>query len=109
MSDNWIEVGKVNDVPQLGSRVVQSPEGDIAIFRNSDDEVFALRNKCPHKGGPLSEGIVSGRRVTCPLHNWVMELESGSAVAPDVGCAPAYPVKIEGESIYLSLVASNNC
>ena len=109
MSTNWIEVGKVDDIPQLGSRVVQSPEGDIALFRNSDDEVFALRNKCPHKGGPLSEGIVSGRRVTCPLHNWVMELESGNAVAPDVGCAPAYPVKVEDDAIYLSLVASNDC
>ena len=109
MSENWIEVGRLEDIPQLGSRVVQSPAGDIAIFRNREDEVFALRNKCPHKGGPLSEGIVSGRRVTCPLHNWVMELESGSAAAPDVGCTPAYPVKVEGESIYLSLVATNDC
>ncbi len=109
MNENWIEVGKVDDIPHLGSRVVQSPEGAIALFRNSEDEVFALRNKCPHKGGPLSEGIVSGRRVTCPLHNWVMELESGSAVVPDVGCAPAYPVKVEGEVIYLSLVATNDC
>lgn len=109
MSENWIEVGRVEEIPQLGARLVQSPEGDIALFRNSDDEIFALRNKCPHKGGPLSEGIVSGRRVTCPLHNWVMELESGSAVAPDVGCTPVFPVKVEGDVIYLSLAASSNC
>ena len=109
MNDNWIEVGRLEDIPQLGSRVVQSPAGAIAIFRNKDNEVFALGNKCPHKGGPLSEGIVSGRRVTCPLHNWVMELETGSAAAPDVGCTPTYPVKVEDDAIYLSLAASNDC
>jgi len=105
MSDNWIEVGKIDDIPLLGSRVVQSPEGEIALFRNSENEVFALRNRCPHKGGPLSDGLVSGRRVTCPMHNWVLEMESGSAVAPDEGCTPAYPVRIDGDVIYLSLTA----
>ncbi|MDJ0805871.1 MAG: nitrite reductase small subunit NirD [Gammaproteobacteria bacterium] len=109
MTENWIEVGGLEDIPQLGSRIVQTSQGDIAIFRNSADEVFALRNRCPHKGGPLSEGIVSGRRVTCPLHNWVMEMESGSAVAPDVGCTPVYPVKVEGDSLFLSLQPSNDC
>jgi len=103
MNENWIEIGRVEDIPRLGSRVVQSPQGEIAIFRNAGDEVFALRNRCPHKGGPLSEGIVSGNRVTCPLHNWVLELESGSAVAPDVGCTPAYPVKLEQGHVYLQL------
>jgi len=105
MSDNWIEVGKIDDIPLLGSRVVQSPEGEIALFRNSENEVFALRNRCPHKGGPLSDGLVSGRRVTCPMHNWVLEMESGSAVAPDEGCTPAYPVKVDGDVIYLNLTA----
>ena len=109
MNENWIEVGRLEDIPQLGARVVKSPAGDIALFRNSDDEVFALRNRCPHKGGPLSEGIVAGRRVTCPLHNWVIELENGSAAAPDVGCTPAYPVQVEGDVIYLSLVITNDC
>jgi nitrite reductase (NADH) small subunit len=75
---------------------------DIAIFR-TQGEVFALRNKCPHKGGPLSEGIVHGKQVTCPLHGWKLYLETGEAVAPDVGCARRYPVKVEDGQVFLSV------
>ena len=92
---NWIEVGKVEEIPRQGARVVETAEGDVGIFRTLEDEVFALRDRCPHKNGPLSQGIVHGRRVTCPLHNWNIELESGEAVAPDEGCAASYPVKID--------------
>jgi nitrite reductase (NADH) small subunit len=60
----------------LGSRVVRTPSGDIAVFRTGDDEVFALDDRCPHKGGPLSQGIVHNKRVTCPLHNFVIELKA---------------------------------
>jgi nitrite reductase (NADH) small subunit len=110
-SDNadWIEVGKIDDIPQLGSRVVKRAEGDIAVFRNSENEIFALLNRCPHKGGPLSEGIVYGKTVTCPMHNWCLGLNNGEAVAPDEGCAPTFPIKIEGEKIFLSLQQSNEC
>lgn len=100
---NWIDVGKLEDIPKLGARVVKTEEGDVAVFRTADDEVFALRDRCPHKQGPLSQGIVHGRRVTCPLHNWVIELESGEAVAPDKGCAGVYSVKIEAEKVLLGL------
>lgn len=100
---NWIEVGKVDDIPKLGSRVVESAEGDIALFRTADDTIFALRDKCPHKNGPLSQGIVHGHVVTCPLHNWNIDLESGEAKAPDEGCARRYPVQVEGGTILLSL------
>jgi nitrite reductase (NADH) small subunit len=74
---DWHEIGALDDIPRLGSRVVQTPHGDVAVFRTADDQVFALRDRCPHKGGPLSQGIVHGHRITCPLHNWVLELESG--------------------------------
>ncbi len=100
---NWIEIGKVEEIPKQGARVVETAKGDIGIFRTLDDEVFALRDRCPHKNGPLSQGIVHGRRVTCPLHNWKIELESGEAVAPDKGCAASYPVKVENGVVYLSL------
>ncbi|MCG8426124.1 MAG: nitrite reductase small subunit NirD [Chromatiales bacterium] len=103
MIDDWIEIGALTDIPRLGSRIVNAPDGDIAIFRNSRDEVFALLNKCPHRGGPLSEGILSGHTVTCPLHNWRIQLVSGEAVAPDKGCVPIYPVKIENGTIYIQL------
>ena len=102
MSD-WIEVGSVEDIPKLGARVVKTAEGDIGIFRTSDDGIFALRDSCPHQGGPLSQGIVHDHKVTCPLHNWNIELETGEAVAPDEGCAATYPVKVENGTVYLSL------
>ena len=98
----WIDVGTVADIPRLGSRIVTTPGGDIAVFRNAADEVFALNDKCPHKGGPLSQGIVHGRAVTCPLHNWVISLETGEAQGADKGCAHRIPVRIEAGRILLS-------
>ncbi len=103
MSEAWVEVGRLEDIPRQGSRVVRTAAGDIAVFRTAGDEVFALQDRCPHKGGPLSQGLVHDRRVTCPLHNWVLELESGQAVAPDVGCARTYPVRVEEGVVYLAL------
>jgi nitrite reductase (NADH) small subunit len=103
LSEKWVEVGNLNEIPRLGSRVVRTATEEIAIFRAADDSVFALSNRCPHKQGPLSEGILHGHRVTCPLHNWVIELENGEAVAPDVGCAKSYPVRLEGEMILLAI------
>jgi len=109
MSNEWIEVGSLSDIPKLGARVVNAPGGDIAVFRTADDEVFALRDACPHKGGPLSQGIVHGNRVACPLHDWKIMLDSGNAVAPDEGCAASYPVKIDAETIFLSLTPNDGC
>lgn len=100
---NWIEVGSVNEIPKLGARVVETDKGDIAVFRAADDHVFALRDKCPHKNGPLSQGIVHGHVVTCPLHNWNIDLESGEAKAPDEGCTARYEVKVENGQIFLSI------
>jgi len=99
----WMEMGALDDIPPLGSRVVQIPDGEIALFRTSDDQVFALLNRCPHKQGPLSDGMVHGHRGTCPLHDWVLELQNGEVVAPDLGCAPTYPVRLQGDVVYLSL------
>ncbi|HEY5862859.1 MAG TPA: Rieske 2Fe-2S domain-containing protein, partial [Casimicrobiaceae bacterium] len=68
----FVAVCRVDDIPPLGARVWSRPgdaEGDIAVFRTADDRVFAVRDRCPHKGGPLSQGIVFGDRVACPLHN----------------------------------------
>lgn len=107
MSNDWIEIGQIDDIPKLGARIVKRSEGDIALFRNSQDAIFALNNRCPHKGGPLSEGLVSGNRVTCPLHNWMIDLQNGQAIAPDVGCTPAYPIKLEGRTIFLNLTANS--
>jgi nitrite reductase (NADH) small subunit len=105
----WIEIGRLEDIPALGARVVRTPGGDIAVFRNAEDEVFALRDQCPHKGGPLSQGIVHGKRVSCPLHDWKIQLDTGRAVAPDEGCAASFPVRVEGGVIQLSLTPDEGC
>jgi nitrite reductase (NADH) small subunit len=99
----WIRVTAISEIPRLGARVVKRAEGDIAVFRNADDEVFALRDRCPHKGGPLSQGIVFGRHVACPLHNLSICLEDGKAVAPDDGCAQRFPVKVDDGVVYLQM------
>ena len=95
---------KLDEIPVLGSRVVKSARhGDIAIFRNAEGEVFAMHDKCPHKGGPLSQGIVHGRTVTCPLHNWKIQLDNGEAMAPDVGCSRPFKVLVEDGDVFLQL------
>lgn len=100
----WTSICRVDDIPVLGSRRVARAQGlDVAVFRNTSNEVFALLDRCPHKGGPLSQGIVHGDWVACPLHNWQIGLESGEAKAPDKGCTRRHPVKAEGDRIWLWL------
>lgn len=101
---NWIEIAELDDIPRLGARVLRTDTMDIAVFRTADDRVFALRDKCPHKGGPLSQGIVHDTTVTCPLHNWKIDLASGEAKGPDEGCTRSYPVKVQDGRIYLGAV-----
>ena len=102
---DWIDIGAETDIPLRGARVVKAPAGDIAIFRCSDGSIFALRDKCPHKGGPLSQGIIHGHAVTCPLHNWVISLETGAVTGADKGCTPQLPVKVEAGRIFLAASA----
>ena len=100
----WVEVVALEDIPVLGSRVVEADVGtDIALFRTTDDEVFAIRDACPHKQGPLSQGIMHGSSVTCPLHNWKIDLASGSALGADEGCTNVFPVKVEQGKVLLNL------
>jgi len=99
----WVEICEIDDIPVRGCRVVQTPHGQIAVFRTAADEVFALENRCPHKGGPLSEGILHGRQITCPLHNWVIDLADGQATGADKGCARSFPVRLERDRVFLSV------
>ncbi len=101
----WIEIGPLQDIPRQGARVVQTTAGEIAVFRARSDAVFALDNRCPHKGGPLSEGIVFDHHVACPLHNWKISLESGEAQAPDVGCTRRHAVRVVDGQVQLNIGA----
>lgn len=106
---NWMDICALDEINPLGSRIVASSKGDIAIFRTADDQVFALRDRCPHKGGPLSQGLVHGKQVTCPLHSWQISLENGEALAPDEGCAHKYPAKVEKGRVLLCLEKQRDC
>ena len=98
---NGIDIGALADIPAQGARVVKTRFGCVAIFRTADDQVFALDDRCPHKGGPLREGIVHGSSVTCPLHNWVFDMATGIAKGADDGHINTYPVQIEAGRIVL--------
>lgn len=97
----WIDIGPLEAIPQRGARVVKTAHGCVALFRTHDDLVFALRDRCAHKGGPLSDGLVHGHKVTCPLHNWVYDMTTGEAQGEDKGKVPTYPVKVEDGRILL--------
>ena len=100
---SWTFICHIDDIPRLGARRVARATGlDVAIFRSADDQIFALLDSCPHKGGPLSQGLVFGTSVACPLHNWTIGLCTGQAAAPDEGCTPKFAVQVEAGAIYLN-------
>lgn len=101
-TNEWTVICRVEDIPVLGSRRVARPQGvDVAVFRNADDQVFALLDRCPHKGGPLSQGIVFGTSVACPLHNWTIGLADGCAQGADEGCTPKFACKVDAGQVLL--------
>ena len=98
----WKKICLVTDIPVLGARRVSRPQGmDVAVFRTAQDQVFALLDRCPHKGGPLSQGLVFGQSVACPLHNWTIDLAQGCAHGPDEGCTPRFAVRVEQGEVFL--------
>jgi nitrite reductase (NADH) small subunit len=100
---HWVRVARIEEIPLRGARVVRLRDQDIAVFRTSADRVFALLDRCPHRGGPLSQGIVHGDCVTCPLHDWVIRLETGEARGPDDGRTERFPVEIASGEVLLGL------
>ena len=99
----WIKITEVEKIPAMGSRVVQYGDIEIAIFKTRDNSIFAINNKCPHKQGKLSEGLVHEHIVTCPMHNWDIDLKKGTALGNDSGCTNVYESKIESNIIYLNI------
>ena len=99
----WVAIGTLEDIPRQGARCVKNGDMTIAVFRATDDRLFALEDKCPHRNGPLSQGIVHDGCVTCPLHNWVISLETGRAQGADDGATQTYPVRLDGDMVLLAL------
>jgi nitrite reductase (NADH) small subunit len=104
---SWTDIAALEDIPVRGARIVKTHAGCIAVFRTADDEVFATSDRCPHKGGPLSEGIIHGKSVTCPLHNWVFSLETGEAQGADEGQIATYPARVENGRVLMDLSEIN--
>ena len=107
---NWVKIVPFEDIPRLGARLVRTKNQaneplEIGVFRLEDDRIFAVNNSCPHKGGPLSQGIVYGDKIACPLHSWKISLVDGKAEAPDIGETACYNTKIEDGFVYLELKA----
>ncbi len=102
---DWLQIGHIDDIPPRGARCVTTPQGKIGVFRTADDQVFAIEDHCPHKGGPLSQGIVHGTSVTCPLHNWVISLETGQAQGADEGSVRTIPLRLVDGKILMALGA----
>jgi nitrite reductase (NADH) small subunit len=108
LSKQWKNICCVADIPVLGARIVhRATQSPVAIFRNSEDKIFAVLDRCPHKGGPLSQGIVFGERVACPLHNWNIQLGTGCAAEPDEGCTQKFSVKVEDGNVFLDIEELN--
>jgi nitrite reductase (NADH) small subunit len=101
MQPVWIDIGKLDDIPVRGARVVKTAKGCVAVFRTAENGVYAVDDRCPHKGGPLSQGIVHGHSVTCPLHSWVIDLTTGMAQGTDVGSVKTVPLKTKAGRLLL--------
>jgi nitrite reductase (NADH) small subunit len=99
----WVDIGALDSIPIEAARLVKTDAGCIAVFRTSANEAYAISNSCPHKQGPLAQGIVAGKFVTCPLHNWVISLETGKAQGADVGEVSTYPIQIDKGRIMLDV------
>jgi len=104
--ENWVDICAIEDIPAQGSRIVKTPNGCLALFKTTAGGVFALNDKCPHKQGPLSQGIVHDKFVTCPLHSWVFSLETGEAQGADVGKVKTHSVRVVNGRIELDLTSN---
>jgi nitrite reductase (NADH) small subunit len=96
MTTQWVRITHCGNIPLREGRSVRIGSREIAIF-NLGDRFLAVENRCPHKGGPLSEGIVSGSLVVCPLHSWKIDLECGAIKKPaDIGaCVKRFSTRVE--------------
>ena len=114
--NKWVRITGIENIPLREGRGVQIAGHDIAIF-NLGDRILAVENKCPHRGGPLADGIVSGSNVVCPLHAWKVDLASGEVVNQSMNapCIKTYATRFENGVVLLeipvasAIPAAHNC
>ena len=106
LTKNWVDVCALEDIPSQGSRIVKAGDNCLALFRTTENEVYALDDKCPHKQGPLSQGMVHGAFVTCPLQSWVFSMETGEAQGADEGKVKTTPTKVEDGRVFLQFISA---
>jgi nitrite reductase (NADH) small subunit len=96
-------IGEVADLPQKLGKTFTIGSKEIAVFKLENGNIRAIENRCPHKGGVLAEGIVSGEHVFCPMHDWKISVKDGKVQAPDVGCVQSYPVEVKGDRVFIRI------
>ncbi|OLN23927.1 nitrite reductase [Domibacillus antri] len=96
-----VKAASFQEMPEKIGQTIRIGSVEIALFKLADGHVRAIENRCPHKGGVLAQGIVSGEHVFCPMHDWRINTTDGKAAAPDHGCVKTYDVKIEGDDVYI--------
>lgn len=98
-----IEISSVEQLPEKLGKCVKVRDMELALFRSSSGQIYALENRCPHKGGDLSQGIVSGEFVFCPLHDWKICMKDGKVQEPDHGCVKTYKVEMNDDKLFILL------
>jgi nitrite reductase (NADH) small subunit len=99
----WHKVCKVADIKPKTSQKITAGELTLALFHLTDGRFMTIEDRCPHQDGPLSDGIITGSIVTCPLHNWRINLISGETLPPDCECIKTYKTKIERDEVWVEL------
>ena len=100
----WVRIASTESVPPREGRAVRVGEHEIALF-NLGNRFLAVDNRCPHRGGPLADGIVAGGAIVCPLHAWKVCLESGTVQRPAdaAACIRTYPAKVESDIVWIAI------
>ena len=105
----WLRITACENIPPREGRTAMAGDREIALF-NLGDRFLAVGSRCPHQGGPLADGIVTGASVVCPLHAWKVNLQTGEVERPAHGkdhCVATYPTRVEEGVVLIGLPAAN--
>jgi nitrite reductase (NADH) small subunit len=101
-SSGWLQVCTLHELSRAGVRTLALPELNVAVFRLADGRVFAIEDRCPHRGARLSAGVIyDADKIACLDHGWGIRLADGEAEAPEQGCVLTFPVKVEDGLVFV--------